>query len=170
MTKKALPKTGGEAGNVLGSVGWVGILVAILIVGAALWGSIQYSKRAKSKASVSSSLKANWYPQPAFLLQHDTELALSPRQRRHVQIVAREWSMKKAAYDAQFKTFNRTSEKALEDIKSGQASGGDYGKLLKEFDKSREDAWKNATETLAGEQVLKLNEIRVAEQKAAARR
>lgn len=141
-----------------GGATWIVVLAAVAVVGAALWFSIQSRARARQAAAVATS--SDWHPEPAFLLQHESELKLDARQIRHVQVAVRVWNLKRAAYDVQFKTYNTDATAALAALSSHQTGSGEYGKLLVAFDKARAEAWEGATSTLLPDQVVTLEAVR----------
>ena len=77
-----------------------------------------------------------------------------------MQITARVWSLKRAAFDVQFKTYNTDSQAALNDLSNNKAASGEYGKVLSAFEKARASAWANAAATLTPDQVVALDGIR----------
>ncbi len=138
-----------------GTATWLVVLAAVAVVGAALWFTLKSHHAASQAQNV-----ATWHPEPSFLLQHQAELKLQPRQLRHIQIAARVWSLKRAAFDVQFKTYNTDSQAALDDLSSNKPASGEYGKLLSSFEKARATAWANTAATLTPEQVVALDGIR----------
>ena len=133
------------------------MLAAVAVVVATLWFSLKPHRHAGQVAVTT----ATWHPEPAFLFQHRTELQLDARQLRHIQIVERDWNLKKAAFDIQFKTYDSDSAAALDALSNNKApSGGEYGKLLNSFEKARQAAWASATGTLHPDQVVELDRVR----------
>jgi hypothetical protein len=132
------------------------VIAAVGVVGAALWFSVKDHARAASPITQAAS----WYPEPEFLLDNAAALNLNTEEKRHVEISNRSWNLKKAAFDARLKTYNSDSETAISDLKSHRAETGEYGDLLKEFDKARGRAWSEATAPLDSEQVITLDKLR----------
>ena len=136
---------------------WISIAFAFVVVGAALWFSVRNKTVARVLGTQPNSV---WIPEPTFLLQHSADLGLSIAQRRHVQVAVRAWNLKKAAFDAQFKTLNTDSAAALADLKSHRILTGDYGKVVAAFDAERLNAWAGATKPLTSDQVTILDDLR----------
>ena len=142
--------------HAFGTATWLAVGAAAMVVGLALWFSIK--KPVAGPPPVTAIPK--WYPEPAFLLQHDADLKLDAGQRRRAQVAAREWDIKKASFDVQLKSFDADSTKAMSDLTSHRSVTGGYARLLIKFDESRDKAWKRAIGKLEPEQILALDRLR----------
>ena len=133
-----------------GAATWLAVLFAVGVVGAALWFSMRDRQGPTAK---SSRVTKAWFPEPSFLLAHESDLKLTPSQTRHAQVVDRQWALTKATFDAQFKTLNTDSDSALADLRANRQLQGRYGELARELDEARAKAWADATKNLDAKQL-----------------
>ncbi len=138
-------------------VTWIAAGLAVVIVGIALALSVR--SIVKPHAAVSAVASA-WHPEPAFLLQHSSELQLNADQVRHAQVAARVWNLQKAAFEERFKTVGKDSGQALRDLQSAKPLTGTYGQIVNDFEKARANAWSDASSRLTGDQALIVEDIR----------
>lgn len=135
------------------------ILVAIGLIGTALWFTVRTPRAAGTAARTKASI-GRWHPEPVFLLQHEKEIDLTARQRRRAQTAQREWSLKKAAFDVQLSRYDLNSDKALAMLNKGQMGEGPLAKLMAFFEEERGKAWERATSLLEPDQVIKLDAVK----------
>lgn len=147
----------GRSARVFGLTTVLLVAVAIVLVGAAL---LFATRRSAGSASVPIAARhASWQPEPSLLFQHAQDLDLNAHQRRHVQVVIRDWDLKKASFDVQLRRFQKTADQALADLASPQPPGGDYGKVLVSLEAAREAAWTRAIDPLTPEQKEKVQAL-----------